>query len=625
MTAQDGPWQYMIDGGNNLFVLKDLSRPLHTGFNKQSSAILAKELRGNRVQIYVDEGFEFNEPFIPYMHRGFKLSDLRDPSGNQPASVADVIDWFRDNTGESVGGGGGSGGITTGQLNASQDAQDADIAATYATKEQMVAIVRAGKYKKVAILGASIMEYSFGDSGSEIKTDATQIFKDKGLDVDVYSYAIAGSDFSDVLSQITTAFSQHPDSTLFFFHIGGNNVSPIRPYSSATEQELSDFVSDMNDVFSAIEARKKDCVFSSITFRAYGDPTTSTAVYNDHSLGSGPFNDNLLIPKIREELPWTINTDGRPIVDLYGLTFNRSEYWMATDGIHGRGSEGARFIIESVADRLGYFVNNSGLPDTVELVKDDIIICMGEGNTQLNGHNLITVGEIGAGSINFLTVGGASTGISLSVTTNGSVTSNQVWRNTAGGDLGDSFFNRSLINDNVYNSSLFTYPGYQITYTFSGLEPDGYYKMGFAASRVAEDERTTRIEANGSVVLLRTSPSIPDSPKYLVAEADSFGNITVTQSVEAGGFSYLGGISISANPLFSHPYKLNVTDDSLELEGANSIPLTELTKNITNQTIGTTAERPASPRPNDMHFDTTLGYPVWYDGTNWVDATGTTR
>ena len=40
---------------------------------------------------------------------------------------------------------------------------------------------------------------------------------------------------------------------------------------------------------------------------------------------------------------------------------------------------------------------------------------------------------------------------------------------------------------------------------------------------------------------------------------------------------------------------------------------------------GVTANRPTKNlwigRP---FFDTTLGKPVWYDGTNWVDATGAT-
>lgn len=40
---------------------------------------------------------------------------------------------------------------------------------------------------------------------------------------------------------------------------------------------------------------------------------------------------------------------------------------------------------------------------------------------------------------------------------------------------------------------------------------------------------------------------------------------------------------------------------------------------------GTTAQRPIKGlwigRP---YFDTTLGYVIWYSGTEWVDATGTT-
>ena len=44
---------------------------------------------------------------------------------------------------------------------------------------------------------------------------------------------------------------------------------------------------------------------------------------------------------------------------------------------------------------------------------------------------------------------------------------------------------------------------------------------------------------------------------------------------------------------------------------------------------GTTAERPQALKANDLHrgfqyFDTTLGRPIWWNGSGWVDATGTT-
>ena len=39
---------------------------------------------------------------------------------------------------------------------------------------------------------------------------------------------------------------------------------------------------------------------------------------------------------------------------------------------------------------------------------------------------------------------------------------------------------------------------------------------------------------------------------------------------------------------------------------------------------GITGDRPTSPRVGCMYFDTTLGIPIWYDGTNWINATGAT-
>lgn len=38
---------------------------------------------------------------------------------------------------------------------------------------------------------------------------------------------------------------------------------------------------------------------------------------------------------------------------------------------------------------------------------------------------------------------------------------------------------------------------------------------------------------------------------------------------------------------------------------------------------GTTSERPVDGlETGDEYFDTTLGYKIWYNGTNWVDSTG---
>lgn len=40
---------------------------------------------------------------------------------------------------------------------------------------------------------------------------------------------------------------------------------------------------------------------------------------------------------------------------------------------------------------------------------------------------------------------------------------------------------------------------------------------------------------------------------------------------------------------------------------------------------GATGARPGSPNTGEPYFDTTLGYTIWYNGSNWVDATGATK
>ena len=43
----------------------------------------------------------------------------------------------------------------------------------------------------------------------------------------------------------------------------------------------------------------------------------------------------------------------------------------------------------------------------------------------------------------------------------------------------------------------------------------------------------------------------------------------------------------------------------------------------TTPQYGATADRPTQNlQIGHQYFDTTLGYPVWYDGTDWVDASG---
>lgn len=61
----------------------------------------------------------------------------------------------------------------------------------------------------------------------------------------------------------------------------------------------------------------------------------------------------------------------------------------------------------------------------------------------------------------------------------------------------------------------------------------------------------------------------------------------------------------------------------LKTDGAGTLSLGPLVSQA-----GTTASRPGSPVLGQQYFDTDLaagaGMPIWYNGTNWVDATGAT-
>ena len=67
---------------------------------------------------------------------------------------------------------------------------------------------------------------------------------------------------------------------------------------------------------------------------------------------------------------------------------------------------------------------------------------------------------------------------------------------------------------------------------------------------------------------------------------------------------------------------------------SNSLYIKNLGSSITGLTLdefilndarqGTTTYRPDFPNIGEKYFDTTVGKPIWWDGTNWIDAAGTT-
>jgi len=62
----------------------------------------------------------------------------------------------------------------------------------------------------------------------------------------------------------------------------------------------------------------------------------------------------------------------------------------------------------------------------------------------------------------------------------------------------------------------------------------------------------------------------------------------------------------------------NIELDALTIDYKRSASKDKIWEN------GATGSRPGTPLTGHEYFDTTLGQPIWYDGTNWVDAQGVT-
>jgi hypothetical protein len=140
-----------------------------------------------------------------------------------------------------------------------------------------------------------------------------------------------------------------------------------------------------------------------------------------------------------------------------------------------------------------------------------------------------------------------------------------------------------------------------------GTEGTGRPYIGFDRGRMAFPDPDRRVEGTRAVpkaIFLDMDGSL----RY-----DSDGN-----DYNAGRPARVGDLFLDSDPADNHQLGriVTVTGSTLSACASERIPL---------ELSGTTANRPTTNlRAGLYYFDTTLGQPIWYDGSGWVDATGTT-
>ena len=221
------------------------------------------------------------------------------------------------------------------------------------------------QYDKVVVIGASIVQQVYGRDLNNPNLTRSDQWQANGVNVDVYGYGFGGYDISQIIPEVQAAMGAHPANTLFMIHIGGNNVTDTRPYTTATAQQLQDISADYDALIAAIgQTRKEDVILMPITFRAYN---LSEDIYNNEELGSLPYNEEILIPKILANTPAQINSDGNPIVDLYNYTRDNYDTYFdlnapSFDGVHPS-STGEDLLSDFMRTRAAYFINGGNIPD----------------------------------------------------------------------------------------------------------------------------------------------------------------------------------------------------------------------------------------------------------------------
>ena len=209
----------------------------------------------------------------------------------------------------------------------------------------------------IVVVGASIMEGGFGRSLTTPHAAATAFWNG----VKVYGYGWSGDEVADTVGRLNAAMAAFPTNTLFVVHTGGNNVTATRPYAEATPAELDAIADGYDDLLAVMATRPGRCVLASLTYREYADPALSSAMLLDPAPGSAPYNANIVIPKIAAALPATINSDARPVLDLYNWVRNHSKVYMGTDGVHLTAT-GYAALRELFFQRLAYLVTGAAMP-----------------------------------------------------------------------------------------------------------------------------------------------------------------------------------------------------------------------------------------------------------------------
>lgn len=201
-------------------------------------------------------------------------------------------------------------------------------------------------FSKIVTMGDSITNHLFAYD-YRINNAKRYVFNTQGVNIEIQNEAVSGSITSETLAKLPSVLSSvsGESGVLFYINCGFNDVSALKPYSTATSEQLTQLDSDYREIITTIKSAGHQVVLGSVHFATYGNQSA----YDNEDQLTKPFNDNIFLPAINDLSPESV-VDGVPIIDMYTLDWNDFEATNA-DGIHHK-NMGIRYQAWWILDRL---------------------------------------------------------------------------------------------------------------------------------------------------------------------------------------------------------------------------------------------------------------------------------
>lgn len=401
----------------------------------------------------------------------------------------------------------------------------------------------------IVLIGASIIEGAFGRSLVTPHAAATQAFADAGVvNPTVYGYGFGGETTSGAVTRLSEAMTAFPNA-YYIVHTGGNDITPNRPYSSMSAGTTSAIEADWDALITQAQTKPGKVFIANATFRDYGD-----ACFQDPSLGSKPYNDNIFVPRISAGLPHAMNGP-IPLVDFYRWSLADFETYLTADNIHHTAAGQAAMRAFTAARTAHVFTGGAAPGNLTERVYEaPPVVTFDVGDVLTMNYNLVSTPPINSHNANnvhpaiaLLKDDGSDPGVTMTFSTAAireNTGANGYGLNEVGRPVAQGPYDGTLYNNVVLGNSMFFGASATGTIDHSGL-PQGTYEIAAVGSRDTVEQRTTRITLEGGATgTYNTSVDPPAAPLVLTGTADVDGTLSFTISNAGGSYSYLGGYSI---------------------------------------------------------------------------------